>query len=356
MKIKGYFKYFFVVFFLLVVYLAFLTVKPFLSAILAGAVVAYVFYPLYRFVNKFLKSSNLSAFLVSIFIILVITIPAIALVDNIASEARFFYLRAKQKLATGNIFDVQCIEGPACVFVEKLKSVVSAPTFRSYAEEAISRFSNFILGEASELVFALPRLFLNMFVTFFVTFYLFKDGPQLIERLRRVLPIKPNFQKEVFKKIDQIIYAVIYGSIIIALIQGSLGAVAFFAVGISSPLLWGILMSIFALIPFMGTAVIWAPASLFLIIDGLISSHIGLFLRGTGLLLFGAFVISTIDNILKPRLIGAKAEVHPVLVLVGVLGGLVFLGFVGFIIGPLILALFMAFLEIYEKEKNLILR
>lgn len=341
---------------MLVLYLAFLTVKPFLSAILAGAVVAYVFYPLYRLVNRFLKNKNLSAFLVSVFIILVITVPAVALVDNIASEARFFYLRAKQRLATGNIFDIQCTEGHACAFVEKLKDVISAPTFRSYLEEAISRFSNFILNEASELVFALPRLFLNMFITFFVTFYLFKDGPRLIERLRRILPIKPKFQREVFKKIDQIVYAVIYGSIIIALIQGSLGAIAFFVAGISSPLLWGILMSIFALIPFMGTAVLWAPASIFLMIDGLSNGNIGVLLRGVGLLIFGAFVISTIDNILKPRLIGAKAEVHPVLVLVGVLGGLVFLGFVGFIIGPLILALFMAFLEIYEKEKSLILR
>lgn len=341
---------------MLVLYLAFLTVKPFLSAILAGAVVAYVFYPLYMLVKRFLKNKNLSSFLVSVFIILVITVPSLALVDNIASEARFFYLRAKQKFATGNIFDIQCTEGPACAFVEKLKDVISAPTFRSYIEEAISRFSNFILNEASELVFALPRLFLNMFITFFVTFYLFKDGPQLIERLRRILPIKPKFQKEVFKKIDQIVYAVIYGSIIIALIQGSLGAIAFFVAGISSPLLWGILMSIFALIPFMGTTVIWAPASIFLMIDGLVDGNTGVLLRGVGLLIFGAFVISTIDNILKPRLIGAKAEVHPVLVLVGVLGGLVFLGFVGFIIGPLILALFMAFLEIYEKEKSLILR
>lgn len=336
--------------------MAFLTVKPFLSAVFAGGIIAYIFHPLYRWVNRYLKSTNLSAFLVSIIIILLITIPLLVLADNMASEARFFYLRAKQKLATGNLLDVQCEAGALCVGVNKLKEWVSNPSFRDYAEDAISRLSNFVLNQASDFVFALPGVLLQMFVAFFVSFYLFKDGNKLIERLKNILPIKPSFQQNIFHKIDQITYAVIYGSIIVALIQGSLGAVGFFVFGISSPILWGILMSIFALIPFLGTTVIWAPMSLLLIIDGLVDNQTGVLIRGVGLLLFGIVVVASIDNVLKPRLIGARAKVHPVLVLLGVLGGLIFLGFVGFIIGPLILALFEAFLQVYEKEKSLILK
>lgn len=355
-KIKGYFKYFFVIFFLIIAYLAFLTVKPFLSAVLAGAIIAYTFYPFYKLVNRFIKRENLSAFLVSIFIILLITIPLVFLVDNMASESRFFYLRAKQRLATGEIFDFECGQGKFCFVLDKVKDMITSQSFRAYAEDAISRFSNFVLEQASEFVFALPGVFLQMFVAFFVSFYLFKDGTKLMTRLKKILPLKPQFQKEIFRKIDQITYAVIYGSIIIALIQGSLGAIGFFIFGISSPILWGILMSIFALIPFLGTAVIWGPAALFLIIDGLASGETGILIKGIGLLIYGIVVVSSIDNLLKPRLIGKKASVHPVLVLVGVLGGMAFLGFVGFIIGPLILALFEAFLEIYEKEKSQILK
>ncbi len=341
---------------MLITYLAFLTVKPFLSAVFAGCIIAYIFHPLYRQVNKYLKNTNLSAFLVSVVIILLVTIPLLVLADNMANEARFFYLRAKQKLATGNIFDVQCEVGVLCSAITKLKEWVSNPSFRDYAEDVVSRLSNFVLNQASDFVFALPGVLLQMFVAFFVSFYLFKDGNKLIERLKNVLPLKPAFQREIFHKIDQITYAVIYGSIIVALIQGSLGAVGFFVFGISSPILWGVLMSIFALIPFLGTTVIWAPMSLLLIIDGLVDNQTGVLVRGIGLLLFGALVVASIDNILKPKLIGARAKVHPVLVLLGVLGGLIFLGFVGFIIGPLILALFEAFLQVYEKEKSLILK
>lgn len=327
-----------------------------MSAILAGAIIAYIFYPLYKLVRKFLKNENLSAFLVSIFIILLIIIPLLFLVDNTASEARFFYLRAKQRLATGNIFDLYCEDGPLCVAVNKIKDIFANPSFQSFAEDAVSRFSNFVLNQASEFVFALPGIILQMFVAFFVSFYLFKDGGRFFNRLKKALPLRTHFQKQIFKKIDQITYAVIYGSIIIALIQGSLGAIGFFIFGISSPILWGIIMSIFALIPFLGTTVIWGPAALFLILDGLVASEFSVVLKGVGLLLFGILVVSSVDNLLKPKLIGKKAKVHPVLILVGVLGGLVFLGFVGFIIGPLILALFEAFLEVYEKEKSLLLK
>ncbi len=355
-KIKGYFKYFFVIFFLVISYLAFLTVKPFMSAILAGAIIAYIFYPFYGVVNRFIKRKNLSAFLVSIFIILLITIPLVVLVDNLASESRFFYLRAKQRLIAGEIFGFECEQGRFCFILNKVKDVTTSQSFKGYIEDAVSRFSNFVLAQASDLVFALPKVFLQMFVAFFVSFYLFKDGTNLMVRLKKILPLKPRFQKEIFRKIDQITYAVIYGSIIIALIQGSLGAIGFFIFGISSPILWGILMSIFALIPFLGTTVIWGPTALFLIIEGLAGGETGVLIKGIGLLVYGILVVSSIDNLLKPKLIGQKAKVHPVLILVGVLGGLVFLGFVGFVVGPLILALFEAFLEIYEKEKSQILK
>jgi predicted PurR-regulated permease PerM len=144
-----------------------------------------------------------------------------------------------------------------------------------------------------------------------------------------------------------------YGSILIAVIQGALGALGFWIFGIESFFIWGMVMAIFALVPFVGTAIIWIPAALYLIAKGTTSGNMTLVWHGVGLLLYGVFIISSADNLLKPKLIGDRAGMHPVVVLLGVLGGLSLFGFAGFLIGPLILAAMTSFADIYQKEKIL---
>jgi predicted PurR-regulated permease PerM len=143
-----------------------------------------------------------------------------------------------------------------------------------------------------------------------------------------------------------------YGNITIAIMQGILGAIGFMIFGVPSPILWGFVMVLFALIPYFGTAVVWLPAALNLIFSGYLQNNSSLTTRGIFLIVYGVLVISSIDNILKPKLIGAKANVHPILVLIGVLGGLSLFGFVGLFLGPMMLALLMTFIDIYEEEKD----
>ena len=146
--------------------------------------------------------------------------------------------------------------------------------------------------------------------------------------------------------------AVIYGSLIIAIAQGTLGGIGFFIFGLPSPLLWGVIMVFASLLPYIGTSVIWLPASLFLIFNGYASMETALITKGILLMLYGIFIIGTIDNILKPKLIGDKSGLHPVLVLLSVIGGINFLGFIGVIIGPMIIAALVTFINIYEEEKE----
>jgi predicted PurR-regulated permease PerM len=154
----------------------------------------------------------------------------------------------------------------------------------------------------------------------------------------------------------EITSATIYGQIMLSLVQGALGGLGFLIFGVSSPILWGLVMAIFAFLPVIGTAFIWVPAGLILLVNGLLSHSNSLLWRGIGLLLYGALIVSTVDNLLRPRIVGRKAHMHPVLVLLGVLGGLQAFGFLGFVIGPLILALLMTFVRIYEREKHEITR
>ena len=193
---------------------------------------------------------------------------------------------------------------------------------------------------------------LDMFIVLFVMFFLFRDGKIFIDKIERIMPLKDEYRKHVFKKLNDMAYAVIYGSIIIAIIQGTLGGLGFLAFGLPSPILWGIVMMFASLIPYVGSSIIWFPASLILIFNGYLNSETNLIIKGIFFILYGIFVVGTIDNILKPKLIGDKAGIHPVLVMLGVVGGLSFFGFIGVIIGPIILAMLVTFIEIYEEEQK----
>jgi predicted PurR-regulated permease PerM len=193
---------------------------------------------------------------------------------------------------------------------------------------------------------------LDLFIVLFVMFFLFRDGEVFVDKIERIMPLKDKYRKHVFKKLNDMAYAVIYGSIIIAVIQGTLGGIGFLIFGLSSPLLWGIVMIFASLIPYVGSSIIWFPAALILIFDGYLNMETTLIIKGILLMIYGIFVVGTVDNILKPKIIGDRSGLHPVLVLLGVVGGLALLGFVGIIIGPIILAMLVTFIKIYEEEKK----
>jgi predicted PurR-regulated permease PerM len=173
-----------------------------------------------------------------------------------------------------------------------------------------------------------------------------------VTKLGKLLPIKRGHQAELLSSFEEITSGVIKGQVIVALIQGALGALGFYFFGVKSPILWGVVMAIFAFIPIFGTAVVWFPAGTILVLTGLLSKNVLLVWKGMGLLVYGAVVVSSADNFLRPLVVGRKANVHPILVLLGVLGGLKAFGFIGFVIGPLILALLMTFIRIYQRQKN----
>ena len=343
-KETTYLKYLFVALFLFVLYVSYLVIKPFLVSVLAGMLIAFVFFPIYNFFQKKIKSKTVSALLVSLVILLLVSVPVVYFVDKASDEARFIYLRAKQRLASDNVLGLQCGDNnQSTALLCSVNRFVSEPDFRFYLQDVVSKGATYVITKASNLLISLPRIALNLFVAFFIAFYLFIEGNVFIYRIKRGLPLAAHHRKQIFDKLNDMGHAVIYGSIIIALIQGFLGGVGFWLFGVSSPILWGLAMAVFALIPFLGTAVIWAPASIILILTG----HPG---NGIGLAIFGMFIVSTIDNFLRPKLVGKRARVHPVLVLLGAIGGIAMMGFIGFFIGPLIIALLKAFIDIYETE------
>ena len=354
MKKEEYFKYFFLALFALTAYLSYQIAQPFLGAILASFVLAYTFHPVYRWLVRRIKSPTFSALIVSFLLIVMLITPIFFFANNIVTDARVGYLIIKQKLATGNIFGVACPDGAdtfACKITGPLKNVLADPTTNAYLQESISKGTTFLLTQLSGLLLSLPKIMLQLVVTFFLMFYLFIDGVELVQRARKLIPLTETHQHHILKKLQDVTFAVIYGSLIVALIQGALGGLGFWMFDVGSPLLWGLVMAILALVPLVGTAVVWLPASLFLMVLGASEGDPTIVWRGIGLLLWGALVVSTVDNILKPKIIGERAGIHPGLILIGALGGLATVGFIGFVVGPLVLGLLKTLIDIYEKEE-----
>jgi len=347
LKHKEYMRYIFLVLFVFIIYISYMLIKPFFTAIFTSAVLAYLFYPLYERINFKIRNKDVSAFLVSLLVIILISVPFLFMLNSVTKESQFVYVRAKQIFITGDVFSLGCSPGDtstACALSSYIASYTSRPDVRYHLESSIERMTTSVSKGISEFVFSIPTMVLGVFITFFSMFYMFKDGKVLIDKIKRILPLNMNDQRKVFQKLKETTYAIVYGSLLVAAIQGFAGGVGYFFFGIQSPIMWGVFTALFALIPVIGTAVVWVPLSILLVVQGTPAA-------GIGLLVYGVIIIGSMDNILRPFVIGKKAKIHPVFVLLGVLGGIALFGFIGFVLGPLILALLMTFLEIYENER-----
>ena len=343
----------FTLIFLVLIVVSFFIIKPYLTAVLTGMIFSYIFYPLYSRINKGIASKNLSSLIASVLVVLIITLPLFFVLNTVSKEAYATYLLSRQMVLSGQ-FLTECepADKPVCKAVNYFTNKANQPQVRYYFDTTIKSITEKITKNISNILFSIPALVLDAFIILFVMFFLFKDGKIFANKIENMLPLKPSYRKYVIKRLDDMASAVIYGSLIIAVAQGTLGGIGFFIFGLPSPLLWGVIMVFASLLPYIGTSVIWLPASLFLIFNGYANMETALITKGILLMLYGIFIIGTIDNILKPKLIGDKSGLHPVLVLLSVVGGINFLGFIGIIIGPMIIAALVTFINIYEEEKE----
>lgn len=326
------------------VVLSFLVVLPFLEAIFLGALLAYFAYPLYRLFHRKI-SSSLSSTLVCLTILLLMVIPAVLIVQHLAQESYSIFTLVQEKVSEG-IFS-QC-KFEIC---NKIEQILLTPAVSSQIQSATESFTSKVFELGSKFLLSIPRLFINLFVMFFTMFYFLRNGDYFLKRINDYLKMQKNEYAHILSRLKEIIRGVIYGYVMIACIQGILGALGFYLFGVSSPVFWGVVMALLALIPVLGTGFVWVPASVVLVLEGLAQGSNLVVLRGAGLFLYGLLIVSTVDNVLRPHLIGEKAKVHPILILVGVMGGLLFFGPLGVIIGPLLLSMTQVIVEVYLNRK-----
>ncbi|MBT3406995.1 AI-2E family transporter [Candidatus Woesearchaeota archaeon] len=349
-------RVFAIILFLIVLSLVILILKPFISAIIIAIIIAYLFHPVYRYFVKKTKKETLSAFLTSVLVVLLLTIPFLLMINTVSKEVLTFSKSFKERMTSGEIFEVDCDETPnstLCKVNTYLSTVSEESTIDHYLATGMNRLASNIASATSRLILQIPLVILNIFVMLFTTFYLFRDGEKLIKVVKNVIPVNKKNTEHIISQSAEVLNGVLYGQLVTALIQGMIAGLGYYLFGFSSPIFWGIVTAIAALIPIVGTGLIWLPMALYSLTTGLSTSNRPEIIAGTGLMIYGAILISSLDNIIKPKLIGDRAKIHPLLVLLGVLGGLSLFGPLGVIIGPIILALFVVLIEIYRSEKIL---
>ncbi len=326
--------------------LSFLILRPLILAIFVGALLAYTFYPIYRFTARKTNSPVISSFLVCFLVLLIVIIPAGFLIKVLIQESYVIYLLVKQKLAVG-LFN-NC----ATDLCQAITDISRSDVVSYQLKEITKNATEWVIGKGSSFLINLPRLFVNLFTVFFTLFFFLKDGENLLNKLHHYFQIRQKNYALILGRLREIIHGVVYGYLIVALIQGVFGALGFFLFGIPSPFFWGVVISFFALIPAIGTGVIWVPASLFLLLDGIFQGSDAGILKGIGLFVYCFIFVGSVDNILRPKLMGDKAKVHTAIIMLGIFGGILFLGPLGVIIGPLVLSLTAEVMWIYLAKKN----
>lgn len=305
---------------------------PFLTFIVLAGILTYTLFPLYKFFYSRLRRGGVASALSIVVALLVMVLPSIFLISQLAKQVSGAYATLKLQSVESITNYLARITGYRIEF-QQIQDVLNS---------GLEQIRTWILTLAPNLLGSLGELVLGLFIMFFVMYYGFMDGEKFVERIRQLLPLQPALKESLFHELRTITQAVLYGQVMTALIQGTLGALGLLIFGVPNWLFWGAIMIVTAFLPLVGTPIVWAPAAVGLILEG----YTG---RGIGLLIYGATLVMNIDNFLRPRLMAGRTKVHPALILIGVLGGLKVLGFVGLLVGPLILALLVAFIKFYEE-------
>jgi len=305
-------------------------------------------YPAYEYVHKKINSPRIASLLMCLLILIILIIPSIFLVKSLVNQSYTAFNLIKNNLS-GELF-VNC-QNSLCLH---LQSLLQEPLINAQIQNVAGSISSGVIEKGSQLLLAIPHFIINLFVMFFTLYYFLKDGEMFIAKIQTYLSLQKKEYAQILNRLKDVVHGVVFGYLLIALLQGALGALGFFLFGINSPLFWGLVMALLALIPVLGTGIIWVPASLYLLFSGIFSDSNALILQGIGLFLYGLIIVSGLDNILRPKLISSKAKVHSVIVMVGIFGGLLLLGPLGVFIGPLILSFTAILVDIYLSEKKII--
>jgi predicted PurR-regulated permease PerM len=337
----SYNTYFFFVILIGLTVLAFFIVKPFLISFLFALILVHLFNPVYNFLLEKTQRKWLSSLLTCLLIALIIIIPILVVMMLVVNEVQSVIVSL-----AGNPESLKKISGAT-------HSLSSSAIFKAvdfgkiFNQEsilaALKSFSQGFLFVLQGTYAGILHFVFVIFMMFISLFYMFIDGKKLVEKIVKLVPLQSKYDSILLNDLNSMIRAVIKGTMLMAILHGIIGGLLFWATGVVSPILFGILMAVTSVIPPVGSGLVWFPVGIAMILFGHPT-------EGIIILLAGILVISTMDNVVRPKLVGRDAKMHPLLILFSTLGGIFLFGISGFIIGPLVMSLLVPLWDIYVLE------
>ena len=314
---------------------------PFLVPLAWSAVLAIFFYPLHQLLVKRLKP-NLAATVSTLAVTFLLIVPAIVVLFYTTKQAIDAGTKAQVVLQSPD-------RGMPTHILEWLKAQLpdsmQDADFTDPVKRGAERVAGFLAAKAGALVKNIFEFFVDLFVLLFALFFMFRDGEEISQVMRHLLPFDPDIQEDMMRESKELIFASVAVGLLIAAIQGALGGLAFTLVGIGTGIFWGVLMGFFSLVPVVGSALIWVPAALWLALTG----HVW---RGLLVLVICGGVAGVADNIVRPLLLRNRTHLNELLLFVSVLGGIQVFGLLGLVAGPTILAAAMGIFRVYTQHRD----
>jgi len=309
---------------------------PFLPAITGAFALAVLFSPMQAWLELKVKNANLAAAVSVLAIALIVVVPATFVMQHLVLQAADGAQMIQEKVESGEWRRNLAAQPTLAPLAEKIESELGLPV-------AIKAFNDWITASAGAVVKGSLMQMLGLTLMFYLLFFFLRDRRLALHSTRALLPMAPREMSALFQRVSDTIYATIYGTLAVAAVQGVLGGFMLWCLGVQSALLWGLVMALLAVVPVLGAFVVWIPVAIFLALDGN---------WGKALVLsaWGIFVVGTIDNLLRPMLVGNRLKLHTVLVFLSVVGGLALFGASGLILGPVILTITILLLEIWSAR------
>lgn len=321
---------------------------PFFGAVFWGTILAIIFQPMQRYLAARLgKSRNLAALTTLLGTILIVILPLSIVAATMVQEIALAYSQLKAAQPHMTEYWQHAVHAlPAWLQTILSKfGLTDIAGIQKRLTDAAAAISQFAAAQAVSIGQNTFDFVISFGVMLYLVFFLLRDGGEIGKRIRRALPLESHHKEHLIAKFNTVVRATVKGNVAVAAVQGLLGGLIFMFLGIQGALLWGVLMAFLSLLPAIGASIVWGPAAVFFLVTGAIS-------KGVILVLFCVVVIGLVDNLLRPLLVGKDVGMPDWCVLISTLGGMAVFGINGFVIGPLIAALFMSAWEIYAREDN----
>ncbi len=329
----------------IVLYLGSIIARPFLMSIVTATVLAIALYPLFVRVRRRIRNGSGAALLVTLLVLIAMLVPPVLLVNRVAHEitALYGWLNERQTPKGGwSEYITELVDRPLGWAAEKTGA--SKQQLKQAALDRLRNVAATLVQWAKSLVVNIGETIVNLVTTLLTLFFLLRDGEGIRDRIGTILPIEPRRYQELVATISASVTANVYGVLAVAAAQGALGAIGYTIAGLPSVMLWSIATAAFSMVPVVGTACVWVVACCYLVTLGRWGMAIFMFAWGAGL-------ISTADNIVRPLVLSGRVKLNTLLIFFALLGGVKAFGVVGLFIGPIIVSLAMALLKMLGEER-----